>query len=298
MTQPADSEYDAIAGVYKDSKQLSFRKYIEEYTLFETLGDISGVKALDLACGEGFYTRKLKRAGAGEVLGVDVSAEMIRLAEAEERARPTGCRYLNRDAMALVLDEPVDLVVAMYLLNYARDADELLRFVRAAHGALKPGGRFVGFNDNVLNAPGGTVSYARYGFEKAYTGAPSEEKPSESTPTESTPSDVSLPEGTQNEGTPSVVTPSEGTSSEGTPSDGDPVVYRFMNDDGTRFEFNNYYLSPETYRRAFEEAGFAGFHWVDPKLHPSERNNRFWDEFMAAPPVIGFAAVKTTQCQP
>ncbi|MCY4545992.1 MAG: hypothetical protein OXD39_12205 [Gemmatimonadetes bacterium] len=63
MTQPAESEYDAIAGAYKDSKQLSFRKYIEEYTLFETLGDIGGVKALDLACGEGFYTRKLKLAG-------------------------------------------------------------------------------------------------------------------------------------------------------------------------------------------------------------------------------------------
>ena len=72
MTQPTESEYDAIAGAYKDSKQLSFRKYIEEYTLFETLGDITGVKALDLACGEGFYTRKLKLAGAAEVLRVEV----------------------------------------------------------------------------------------------------------------------------------------------------------------------------------------------------------------------------------
>ena len=257
MTHQNEAEYDAIAGAYKDSKQLSFRKYIEEYTLFETLGDISGVKALDLACGEGFYTRKLKRAGAGEVLGVDVSAEMVRLAEAEERARPAGCRYLNRDAAALVLDEPVDLVVAMYLLNYARDADELLRFVRAAHGALKPGGRFVGFNDNVLSAPGGTVSYARYGFEKEYAGTPSGE----------------------------------------TPSEGDPIVYRFTNDDGTRFEFNNYYLSPDAYRRTFEEAGFAGFHWVDPRLHPSERTNPFWDQFMAAPPVIGFAAVRAPTTQ-
>ena len=245
MTHPAEAEYDDIAGAYKDSKQLSFRKYIEEYTLFETLGDISEVKALDLACGDGFYTRKLKRAGAREVLGVDVSVEMIRLAEAEERAHPTGCRYLVRDAADLVLDEPVDLVVAMYLLNYARDVNELLRFVRAAHGALKPGGQFVGFNDNVLNAPGGTVSYARYGFEKEYTE---------------------------------------------TPSDGDPIVYRFTNDDGTRFEFNNYFLSPGNYRRAFEDAGFAGFHWIDPQLHPSERDNRFWDDFMAAPPIIGFAA--------
>ena len=247
MPHPAEAKYDAIAGAYKDSKRLSFRQCIEEYTLFETLGDISEVKALDLACGDGFYTRKLKLAGAGEVLGVDVSPEMIRLAEAEERARPEGCRYLHRDAADLVLAEPVDLVVAMYLLNYARDADELLRFVQAAHGALKPGGRFVGFNDNVLNAPGGTVSYARYGFEKEYTE---------------------------------------------TPSDGDPIVYRFTNDDGTRFEFNNYYLSPGNYHRAFEEAGFSGFHWIDTQLHPSERDNEFWDEFMAGPPVIGFTAVR------
>ena len=280
MSQPAESEYDAIAGAYRDSKQLSFRKYIEEYTLFETLGDISGVRAIDLACGDGFYTRKLKQAGASEVLGVDVSAEMIRLAEAEERARPTGCRYLIRDAAVLVLDEPVDLVVAMYLLNYARDADELLRFVRAACGLLKPGGRFLGFNDNVLNVPGGTVSYARYGFEKEYKG----------TPAGGTTTEVTSSEGTPFEDIPAKATPSAGASTGGRPSEGDPVVYRFTNDDGTRFEFNNYYLSPGTYRRAFEEAGLAGFRWVDPQLHPSERNNRFWDDFMAAPPVIGFAA--------
>ena len=57
MPPQTDSEYDAIAGAYNDSMQLSFRKYIEEYTLFETPGDIDGVTALDLACGEGFYTR-------------------------------------------------------------------------------------------------------------------------------------------------------------------------------------------------------------------------------------------------
>lgn len=280
MMHQAESEYDAIAGAYKDSKQLSFREYIEEYTLFETLGDISGKKALDLACGEGFYTRKLKQAGAGEVLGVDVSSEMIRLAEAEERARPTDCRYLVKDAAALALDEPVDLVVAMYLLNYARDVDELLRFVRAAHGALKPGGRFVGFNDNVLNAPGDTVSYARYGFEKVYT------RKAE-TPTEST-----LTEGTPSEATSTGATPSEGSSSGRTPAEGDLIIYRFTNDDGTRFEFNNFFLSPATYCRVFEEADFASFRWVDPQLHPSERDNKHWDEFMAAPPVIGFKAVK------
>ena len=55
-------------------------------------GPYGGAKALDPVCGEGFYTRKLTRAGAAEVLGVGDSAEMIRLTEAEERARTSGHR--------------------------------------------------------------------------------------------------------------------------------------------------------------------------------------------------------------
>ena len=88
-------EYDGIAEAYRDSKQLSFRKYIEEYTFFEILGDIRGATVLDLACGEGFYTRKVKQAGAAEVTGVDLSEEMINLADEEEGIRPLGCFYVS-----------------------------------------------------------------------------------------------------------------------------------------------------------------------------------------------------------
>ena len=37
------------------------------------------------ACGEGFYTRRIKQAGAAEVTGVDISAAMIQLTEEEEQ---------------------------------------------------------------------------------------------------------------------------------------------------------------------------------------------------------------------
>ena len=150
----SENQYDAIAEAYQDSKQLPFREYIEAHSLFEILGDIRGATALDLACGDGFYTRKIKQAGALEVTGVDLSAEMIKLAEKEERARPLGCKYLHRDVAALELSAQVDLVVAMYLLNYAKTKEELLRFVEVAYNMLRPGGRFVGFNDNVQCVPG------------------------------------------------------------------------------------------------------------------------------------------------
>ena len=173
MDQP-NNEYDAIAEAYKASKQLSFRKYIEEYTLFAILGDIRGATVLDLACGEGFYTRKLKHTGARAIIGVDISAKMIALAKREERIRPLGCKYLQQDVAELELAEQVNLVVAMYLLNYAKTRAELLRLVEVAYKGLQPGGRFVGFNDNVQHVPTGLQSFAQYGFAKECTEAPRE----------------------------------------------------------------------------------------------------------------------------
>ncbi len=121
---------------------------------------------------------------------------MIELAEEEERTSPLGCRYLHRDAATLEQPDQVDLVVAVYLLNYARTREELLRFVEAAHALLRPGGRFVGFNDNVRNVPRGRLSLDRYGLEKECAESP---------------------------------------------RGGDVIHYRITNEDGTRFEFRNYF---------------------------------------------------------
>ena len=170
----AKNEYDDIAEAYRDSKQLSFRKYLEEYSLFKMLGDVQGKRILDLACGEGFYTRKIKQAGAAEVTGVDISAEMIRLAEEAERNLPLGCKYFNRNVAELEIVESVDVVVAMYLLNYAKTREEPLRFCQVSYNVLRSGGRFVGVNDNVRNPPKSTVSFAKYGFEKEGTSPPAE----------------------------------------------------------------------------------------------------------------------------
>lgn len=161
------AEYDAIAEAYRDSKELPFRGVIERYTLFDTLGAIRGSRVLDMACGEGFYTRILKQAGAAEVTGVDLSAEMIRLAERAEQQSPLGCRYVCQDVAEYNPTERVDIVVAMFLLNYAKTAEQLRRFCQVCHDALRPGGRFVGVNDNILNPPKRDGMWTQYGFERA-----------------------------------------------------------------------------------------------------------------------------------
>ena len=143
--------YDQIAELYRDSKRLPFRQWIERYTLFDLIGDARGLSVLDAACGEGHYTRMLREAGATEVVGIDISAEMVRLAQAEEARRPLGCRYVRADAADYEPERPVDLVLAAYLLNCAPDAAQLFRVLQALHDALKPGGRLVGVNDDVGN---------------------------------------------------------------------------------------------------------------------------------------------------
>ncbi len=56
--------YDNIAWQYKKSKELPIRQYAETYTYFHLIGEMAGKTILDLACGEGFYTRKFKQKGA------------------------------------------------------------------------------------------------------------------------------------------------------------------------------------------------------------------------------------------
>ena len=159
--------YDNIAERYRESKWLLFRHFIERYTLMTVLGDLQGRTVLDLACGEGVYARQFMRAGAAEVTGVDISPAMVALAEVQERAEPTGCRYVCADAAAFTPAAPVDVVTAIYLLNYASTAEEVKRFGRACFRGLRSGGVLVGFNDNVRNPPRpDDASLAKYGLER------------------------------------------------------------------------------------------------------------------------------------
>jgi SAM-dependent methyltransferase len=162
----AKHAYDEIAVDYQESKQLSFREHVEAFTLFKLLGDLGGKRVLDLACGDGHYTRLIKQAGADDVLGIDISHEMIALALEAEVGQPLGCRYVRADAAKLDFHADFDLVHAAYLFNYARDEEELRRFCRVAFDALKPGARVVGFNDNPHTDPNQAPSFAPYGFEK------------------------------------------------------------------------------------------------------------------------------------
>ena len=95
------TDYNTIAAEYKEAKQQAWREHVESFTLFQLLGDLTGKSVVDLACGEGFYTRRLKARGASRVLGVDLSQKMVELGQEEEKRRPLGVRYQVGDVKDL-----------------------------------------------------------------------------------------------------------------------------------------------------------------------------------------------------
>jgi ubiquinone/menaquinone biosynthesis C-methylase UbiE len=120
------AQYDHIGSKYDEYAQTTTLKRAESYTVLQMVGALSGKRALDLACGFGFYTRLLKQQGAALLLGVDISPEMVRLGRAQEQREPFGVTYQVGDASALPPLGAFDLVTAVYLLNYATSQAELL----------------------------------------------------------------------------------------------------------------------------------------------------------------------------
>lgn len=156
------AQYDHIGSKYDEYARTATLKQAESYTLFRMVGALDGKRVLDLACGFGFYTRLLKQHSAAQVVGVDLSPEMIRLAIQQEQAEPLGITYQVGDAVTLPQLGPFDLVTAVYLLDYATSKDQLLGMFRSAYNNLVAGGRFIAYTMD----PAFTLSkpnYTQYG---------------------------------------------------------------------------------------------------------------------------------------
>ena len=164
------TNYDPIAEQYKRAKQQPWLAYIEAFTLMRLIGDPTGKTVIDIACGEGFYTRMIRQRGAAKVTGVDLSEKMIGLARASEAQQRLGIDYIVGDGRDLGVAANYDLAVAAYFLNYAHDRDELNAMCSGIARCLKPGGRLVTVNCNpACNFPA-SPSYRKYGFETSVVG--------------------------------------------------------------------------------------------------------------------------------
>ena len=105
------------------------------------LGDVRGLRVLDLCCGNGYLSRRYARAGA-RVTAVDGSAPILELAKARQAKEPLGIEYRVANAAHLTdfEDGSFDLIACNMALMDIQDAEGAIREVGRV---LKPGGRFV-----------------------------------------------------------------------------------------------------------------------------------------------------------
>ncbi|HWI61325.1 MAG TPA: methyltransferase domain-containing protein [Symbiobacteriaceae bacterium] len=103
-------------------------------------------RALDVGCGSGLLTSALAP-HYGEVVGIDISQEMLALARATRGA--PNITYLEMDAHHPALGQPFDLIVSRTTLHHLADLPAVLEAWKAL---LAPGGRLV-LLDNVSERP-------------------------------------------------------------------------------------------------------------------------------------------------
>lgn len=100
------------------------------------LGVVPGCRVLDFACGTGLNVGPLERAGAGEIVGVDLSDAML----ARARRKHPGVRFVRGDMRHVDLGGAAPRVICTYGLSQLR---EPLSAIRNFHRHVAPGGRLV-----------------------------------------------------------------------------------------------------------------------------------------------------------
>jgi len=138
------AQYDYIGSQYDQYARTATLKRAECYTVFRMVGALDGQRVLDLACGDGFYTRRFRsECGADPVLGIDLSPKQIDRARAIEQREPLGIEYRVGDVTTVELDRRFDVATAIHLLHYLGSEAEIKSALRRIFDLLSNRGSFV-----------------------------------------------------------------------------------------------------------------------------------------------------------
>jgi SAM-dependent methyltransferase len=113
---------------------------------------VGGLRVVDMACGEGYGSDVLARAGAAEVVGVDANPE----AHEHARLRYVGDNLRFVRTMVETFDEPCDALVFLQTIEHVQDPGAVLDRFRSLVAQSPAGGVVFVSTPNVLTlAPPG-----------------------------------------------------------------------------------------------------------------------------------------------
>lgn len=150
---PTKTSWDGVADWYDDMLEQnpdSFQKNVLMPNLIRIVEPKKGMTILDLACGQGYFSRAFAANGA-KVIGYDISKELIALALEQEKKRKESEEKIQfhvtpADSLPFLQNESVDVVTIILALQ---NIENLAGTISECSRVLKNGGRLI----MVINHP-------------------------------------------------------------------------------------------------------------------------------------------------
>jgi ubiquinone/menaquinone biosynthesis C-methylase UbiE len=159
VTYDAKEHTDLVITILAESK-------LKPHNIFRH-ADFSGKKVVDIGCGDGAMCKESVKRGADYVLGIDGKSEMINIA-IKTNQKYDNIKFKESFIEDILGDESFDIAILSYLLNNAKNYDQLLQQCKSAASFLKPSGIAIIYNSNPFDIIGG--NFTKYGFKKIVTG--------------------------------------------------------------------------------------------------------------------------------
>jgi len=136
--------YNRTASEWVRNEPICLSDFTARPFILELCEPVNELQILDLGCGEGYCSRELRRRGAAQIYGIDISQGMIDAASLQESKEPLGIKYEVGSATDLkqFSNGQFDLIIAVFLFNYLTIA-QTQECMQEVARLLRPGGQFV-----------------------------------------------------------------------------------------------------------------------------------------------------------
>lgn len=153
-------KFDQLTEIYSHAFQWPFRMHIDIPTIKPYIDKLETLAILDYECGAGFISHWLEKEGAKNIVGLDISSNMLNLARKNAKLNNSNIIYTSN------LDnyfEYFDLALAIYVFPYCQHTNDIHSIVQSIYCVLKPNGHFTILTINP-DFSGNNEYYYNYGF--------------------------------------------------------------------------------------------------------------------------------------
>lgn len=122
-------DWDSMAQAYEEFNNAkdSYSYNIEWPCIRKLLPDLKGKTVVDLGCGTGIFTFLLEQDNPLEIIGIDLSEEMLQIAKDKAKKNKSRANFVLYDAArcANVIEKPVDFIFSSTTSHYIEDLELL-----------------------------------------------------------------------------------------------------------------------------------------------------------------------------